>query len=263
MFSFAANLTFLFTETPFLERFAQARAWGFRAVEFHNPFPYSEMCVDVARAARQAGVQIIHFNLPVNNWEDGNRGIAAHPAHRAEFRSNVVNAVEWAERLGCRQLNCPIGNREDEYTFEEQHAVLLENLHYAAGIMARAGINLLVEPLNPLTHPSYLLTTTRDAIELQNAVNAPNLKLQYDYYQMQRSEGELAATVRRNLLRIGFIQLADNPGRHQPGTGEINYPFLLSDLMRLAYDGYVSLEYIPLGRTEDSFGWMKEMGVGL
>ncbi len=260
MFSFAVNLTFLFAETPFLERFARARACGFHAVEFHNPFPYSGRGQDIADAALAAGVRIIHFNLPVENWERGSRGIASHPDRRDEFRNSVQTAVAWAKQLGCRQLNCPVGNREDEYSLEQQNAVLAENLRYAAEVTAKAGIMLLLEPLNPITHPAYLLTTTRRAIELQEMVDAPNLKLQYDYYQMQRSEGELAETVRKNLSRIGFIQLADNPGRHQPGTGETRYAFLLRDLANSAYEGFVSLEYAPLGRTEDSFGWMRELG---
>lgn len=263
VFTFAVNLTFLFTESPFLERFARARACGFSAVEFHNPFPYTHDNAAIVRAAEAAGVKIIHFNLPVKAWDTGNRGLASHPGMQAEFRDNVRTAVQWAEQLNCHQLNCPVGNRESGYSPEEQHAVLLENLRYAADVTARSGIMLLLEPLNPLTHPTYLLTTTRRAFELQEAVNARNLKIQYDYYQMQRSEGELAETVRNNLSRIGFIQLADNPGRHQPGTGEINYSFLLADLARLAYDGFVSLEYIPVGRTKDSFGWMREFGVAL
>ncbi|MCC7161444.1 MAG: TIM barrel protein [Anaerolineae bacterium] len=263
MFSFAVNLTFLFTETPFLERFARARACGFRAVEFHNPYPYIKDGAEIVRTARQAKVEIIHFSLPVQGWEKGNRGIAAHPDLKEEFCQSVATAVQWARQLGCRQLNCPVGNRADGYTLEQQHAMLVENLRYAAEATAQAGITLLLEPLNPLTHPTYLLTTTRRAFQLQDMVNAPNLKVQYDYYQMQRSEGELAETVRRNLSRIGFIQLADNPGRQQPGTGEIRYPFLLADLASSAYDGFVSLEYSPLGKTEDSFGWMREFGAAL
>lgn len=261
MLSFAVNLTFLFTETPFLERFARARACGFRAVEFHNPFPYSENIAAILDAARESDVRIIHFNLPVDDWTNGNRGIAAHPGLEDEFRRSVYTAVEIARALGCRQLNCPVGNREPDYSLAQQHRTLLANLHYAAEVTALADIMLLLEPLNPITHPQYLLTTTQRAIELQDAVNAPNLKIQYDYYQMQRSEGELAETVRTNLSRIGFIQLANNPGRHQPDTGEINFQYLLGQLSNSAYDGFISLEYVPTGHTENSFAWIKNMGL--
>ncbi len=261
MFKLAVNLTLLFTETPFLERMPRARAAGFRYVEFHNPLPFDHHLDDVVAAVRKAGVRVIHFNLPVPGWNVGERGIAARPDLVGEFRSSIARAIETARALDCHQINCPVGNRHPSFALEEQQQVLTQNLCYAAGELARAGITLLLEPLNPITHPTNLLTTTKTALELQDQVCMSNIKIQYDYYQMQRSEGELAETVRRHLDRIGFVQLADAPGRHQPGTGEINFHFLLPELIKSGYSNYLSLEYIPLGTSEESLSWLGEYGL--
>lgn len=263
MFRFAANLTLLFPDSPFLERIGRARAAGFRFIEFHNPYPYDHDLTQVCAAVDQCGLQVVHFNLPVPDWDKGERGIASRPDLVEEFRMGVAQAIEIARRLKCRQINCPVGHRHLRFSQEEQTRALIENLNYAATESAKEGSTLLLEPLNPITHPAYLLTTTRMTAELQDKVGAPNLKIQYDYYQMQRSEGELAETVRRILPRIGFVQVADNPGRHQPGTGEINFRFLLRELEYLGYSDFVSLEYIPLGKTEESFAWIREYGFSL
>lgn len=261
MFKFAANLTLLFQDSPFPERIERARVAGFRFVEFHNPHPYDHDLTRLATVVDRCGAQAIHFNFPCPGWDKGERGIAARPDLVAEFRAGVATALEYARRLGCGQINCPVGNREVRFTLEEQIQTLVQNLTYAAAELARQNIRLLLEPLNPIAHPNYLLTTTRSAVELQDRVGAPNIKIQYDYYQMQRSEGELAATVRSILPRIGFVQVADNPGRHQPGTGEINFRFLLHDLARLGYDDFVSLEYSETGRPDEWFGWIREYGL--
>ncbi|MCH4564409.1 TIM barrel protein [Halomonas sp. EGI 63088] len=261
MLKLAANLTFMFTEVPFLERFARARAAGFRYVEFHNPYPFCERLEDIRDAATRAGVAIIHFNLPGGDWEAGERGIAVLPERTAEFREGLDTTIEIAGRLGCGQLNCPLGYPRDDLSGEVQHRTLIDNLRHAAEATARAGIRLLVEPLNPITHPGYPLVNTAQAVALQDDVDHPNLLIQYDFYQMQRAEGELVDTVRRHNGRIGFIQLADTPGRHEPGTGEINYRFLFAELMRLGFDRYISLEYSPSGRTEDSLQWIRDYGI--
>ncbi len=261
MFRLATNLTFMFNEVPFLERFARAAAAGFRAVEFHNPYPFCEDVAAVARAAGAAGTQIVHFNLPGGDWGAGERGIAVLPDRREAFREGVEQAVSMAAQLGCRQLNCPLGYPSSAFGAEEQRRTLRENLRFAAQRLSRDGVMLLVEPLNPVTHPGYPLTSTADACRLQDEVGHANLRIQYDYYQMQRSEGELTETVRRHIDRIGFIQLADNPGRHQPGTGEINFRFLLDDLAGLPFDGFVSLEYSPSARTEETLAWIEEYGL--
>jgi len=261
MLKLATNLTFMFTETPFVERFARARAAGFRYVEFHNPYPFCEETVAINRAAQDAGVEIIHFNLPGGDWAAGERGIAVHPDRVEEFRAGVDSTADLAVELGSRQLNCPLGYPTDATSEERQHGTLVDNLRFAAERLAARDVTLLIEPLNPITHPGYPLIDTAGARRVLEDVGHPNLRIQYDYYQMQRSEGELAETVRQNLEHIGYIQLADNPGRHEPGTGEINFRFLLDDLDRLGFDGFVSLEYTPTGRTEDSLGWIAEYGL--
>lgn len=263
MLKLATNLTFMFTEHPFLERFAQARRAGFRYVEFHNPYPFCEDVEAIAAAAQEAGVAIVHFNLPGGDWAAGERGIAVHPDRRDEFRAGIAETLGLARRLGCGQLNCPLGYPAAGSDPAVTWQTLVENLRHAATTMAEAGVRLTLEPLNPITHPGYPLVNTAQAVELLDAIDHPNVCIQYDYYQMQRSEGELAETVRHNLSRIGYIQLADNPGRHEPGTGEINFPFLLRDLDALGFDGYVSLEYAPTGRTEESLGWVRDCGLSL
>lgn len=263
MFKFATNLTFMYADSPFLERIRRARTSGFRYIEFHNPYPFSEDLDALGDAIKKYDVQVIHFNLPGGNWEAGDRGNAPWPDRIEEFQTGVRQTIDIARKLGCHQLNCPVGYPRKEFSLAEQQQTLVDNLRFAAEETAKADIMLLVEPLNPITHPNYLLTTTLAGCALLDQVNHPNLKIQYDFYQMQRSEGELIETARKHLDRIGYIQLADNPGRHQPGTGEINFRFLLNELARMDYHRYVSLEYTPLGRTEDTLGWIEEYGFSL
>ncbi|EPC01842.1 hypothetical protein L861_19520 [Litchfieldella anticariensis FP35 = DSM 16096] len=261
MLKLAANLTFMFTEVPFLARFARAKAAGIRYIEFHNPYPFCERPERIRDAATEADVEIVHFNLPGGDWESGERGLAVLPERTNEFREGVDATIEIARQLGCAQLNCPLGYPRNDLSEEMQHRTLVDNLRHAADATAQAGIQLMVEPLNPITHPGYPLVNTTQAAALLDAVGHPNLLIQYDFYQMQRSEGELIETVRRYNERIGFIQLADNPGRHEPGTGEINYRFLFAELERMGFDRYVSLEYTPSGTTEDSLHWIRDYGI--
>lgn len=263
MFTFATNLTFMYADSPFFERIARARASGFRYIEFHNPYPFSEDLEALAAAVNKHGVEVIHFNLPGGNWAAGDRGNASWPDRTDEFQQGVKQTIAIAQKLNCHQLNCPVGYPRPEFSLAAQQQTLVNNLRFAAEETARAGIMLLVEPLNPITHPNYLLTTTAEAVALLERVGHPNLKIQYDYYQMQRSEGELMETVRKTLPHIGYIQLADNPGRHEPGTGEINFRFLLNELAGLDYHRHVGLEYTPRGRTEDSLGWIAEYGLAV
>lgn len=263
MLKFATNLTFMFTEAPFLERFALAREAGFRYVEFHNPYPFCEDIDAIRAAADAAGVRIVHFNLPGGDWDAGERGLAVLPDRQDEFRQGVERTIAIARRLGCRQLNCPLGYPEARTPPAIQRRTLIDNLRYAARAAQDAGILLLVEPLNPITHPGYPLVNTAQAIELLDAVAHPNLMIQHDFYQMQRAEGELTETLRRHRDRIGFIQLADNPGRHEPGSGEINYRHLFAELQRLGFDKLISLEYSPRTTTLESLGWIEEYGLTL
>lgn len=252
---FAANLSFLFTELDFLERFAAARAAGFEAVEFH--FPYAHDKAMLSEVVLTSGVEVILFNLPPGDWNAGERGIACHPERMAEFQDSVGLAIDYAQALGCRRLNCLAGIAPDDCTASKARETLIENLRFAAAVTHRAGIELVMEPLNTRDNPGYLISTTRAGLEIVAAVGSPNLRLQYDIYHAQVMEGDLARTLEANLPRIGHIQLADNPGRHQPGSGEINFPFLLRHLAVIGYPGWIGCEYQPLGSTEASLGWLE------
>jgi hydroxypyruvate isomerase len=252
---FAANLSLLFTERPFFERFAAARVAGFDAVEFH--FPYRHERAALAEVVMTSGLDVVLFNLPAGDWDAGERGIACQPRRIAEFQDGVGQAIEYAGLLGCGRLNCLAGIPPGDVSYDKARETLIENLRFAAAVCRRAGIELLLEPLNNRDNPGFLITTPRAALALIKAVGSDNLRLQYDIYHAQVMEGDLARTLRDHLPRIGHIQLADNPGRHEPGTGEINFPFLLRHLDGIGYTGWVGCEYIPSGRSEDSFAWLQ------
>jgi hydroxypyruvate isomerase len=257
---FLANLSMLFTELPLLERFAAARRAGFRVVEVQ--FPYDFPVADLRHALADAGVILHLINLPAGDWALGDRGIAADPTRVQEFRDGVAQALVYAEALGVRHLNCLAGRRTAA-SAAVQWQTLLANVRYAAGELRALEATLLVEPVNRRDIPEFFLGTSSEALRLLDEAGAPNLALQYDVYHMQRSEGELVETIRANLRRIGHIQIADNPGRHQPGTGEINFRYLLDALDRMGYGGYVSLEYIPSPDTQRSLAWLDEHGFAL
>ena len=250
MIRWVANLTMLFTEVPLLQRFERARKVGFRYVEFL--FPYEHDIEAIAGELRRLGLELVLFNLPSGNWEAGDRGIACHPHRREEFRQGVERAVAIARRLGVARLNCLAGRRLPDVPEGEQRACLVDNLRYAADRLGEHGLFLMVEPVNDRDVPGFFLTGTRQALELLDEVGRPNVRLQYDAYHMQVMEGNLTQTLRAVLPRIGHVQIADVPGRHQPGTGEIRYPFVLRALDESGYQGFVSLEYVPLGSTEES-----------
>ena len=252
---FAANLSFLFTERPFLERFAAARAVGFAAVEFHSPYDFDRAAL--AEVAMTSGLEVVLFNLPAGDWAIGERGIACHPRRIAEFQDGVGQAIEYARLLGCAKLNCLAGIAPGDMAHDKARETLIENLRFASAVTRRAGIELLLEPINTRDTPGYFVATTRAALALIKAVGSDNLRLQFDIYHAQAMEGDLARTLQEHLPHIGHVQLADNPGRHEPGSGEINFPFLLRHLDRIGYAGWVGCEYMPSGRTEDSFGWLE------
>jgi hydroxypyruvate isomerase len=254
---FAANLTMLFTELPFLERFAAARAAGFGAVEYL--FPYEHPKEELAARLRALGLKQVLHNLPAGDWAAGERGIACHPNRTDEFRAGVDRAITYAHALDCGQLNCLAGKLPAGVSRELAQATLAANLRYAADILRTAGIRLLVEPINTYDIPGFFLNRTEQAIALIEEVGSDNLLLQYDIYHAQRSEGELAATLQRYLPQIGHIQIADNPGRNEPGTGEIHFPFLFRHLDALGWKGYIGCEYKPRGSTLDGLGWLKEV----
>ncbi|MBK8059366.1 MAG: hydroxypyruvate isomerase [Gemmatimonadetes bacterium] len=251
---FAANLTMLFTEVPFLERFARAAAAGFSAVEFLFPYPYA--VGDLRAALDRHRLSLVLHNLPAGDWDAGERGIACLPGRTEEFRAGVETAIRYAQALGVPRLNCLVGKTPPGEDPARVHATLVDNVRHAANALDAVGLQLLVEAINPFDIPGFHLTTTAQVLALLDEVGSPNVRVQYDIYHAQRAEGELAGTLSRHLARIGHVQLADNPGRHEPGTGEINYPFLFAHLDRIGYDGYIGCEYKPAGVTEAGLGWM-------
>jgi hydroxypyruvate isomerase len=250
---FAANLSFLFTELDFLDRFGAARAAGFNAVEFM--FPYAFEADAIAEQLARHDLQLVLHNLPPGDWAAGERGIATDPRRVGEFQDSVELALDFAEELEVRQLHVLAGKLPPNVAPERAHEIYVANLKFAAGAFRAHGLRLLIEPFNTFDVPGYFLTGTGQALGIIDECGADNLFLQYDIYHMQRMEGELANTIRANLARIGHIQLADNPGRHQPGTGEINYPFLFGLLEEIGYQGWVGCDYLPSGDTSASLAW--------
>jgi hydroxypyruvate isomerase len=258
---FAANLTMLFTELPFLERFAAAQKAGFRCVEYLFPYAYDK--AELRSRLDTNGLTQVLFNLPAGNWAAGDRGIAADPARVMEFRQGVATALDYALALDVMTLNCLAGLRPARFTESESAEILVDNLIFAADALAACGRTLVIEAINHRDMPHFLLHRTDQADKILEAVGRPNVAIQYDVYHAQREEGELTATLRAHIGRIGHIQVADNPGRHQPGTGEINFPFLFAELDRLGYSGYVGLEYVPDPETVASLAWIPAMGLSL
>jgi hydroxypyruvate isomerase len=250
---FAANLSMLFTEVPFLDRFERAARTGFEAVEFL--FPYEFPAEEIRARIDKHQLQIVLHNLPAGDWAAGERGIACDPARIVEFRAGVAQAIIYAQALGVPQLNCLAGKAPEGVDAAVLRRTLVENLRFAATELRAAGLRLLIEPINPFDIPGFYLTRTDQALAILDEVDASNAYVQYDIYHAQRTEGEIAATLQKHLERIGHVQLADNPGRNEPGTGEINYRYLFAHLDRIGYDGWVGCEYRPARTTEIGLGW--------
>ncbi|WP_417331504.1 hydroxypyruvate isomerase [Halomonas cupida] len=254
MSRFAANLSMLFTEVDFLDRFEAAAQAGFKGVEYL--FPYDYPAEEIKQRLDANGLEQVLHNLPAGDWAAGERGIACHPNRVEEFRAGVDTAIAYATTLGCRQVNCLAGIVPEGVTQEQAHRTLVDNLRYAAERLEQAGILLIAEPINTRDIPGFFLNRTEQALALFDEVGSDNLKLQYDIYHMQIMEGDLAPTIERHLARIAHVQLADNPGRHEPGSGEINYPFLFAHLERLGYTGWIGCEYKPATTTQEGLGWL-------
>ncbi len=252
---FAANLTMLFNELPFMERFKAAHEAGFDAVEYLFPYAYDKQ--DLAQALKDNALQQVLHNLPPGDWDAGERGIACLPERKAEFRDGVARGIEYAMALQCPRVNCLAGKLPEGMERAKALECLVDNLRFAAAELAKAGIRLLIEPINHYDMPGFLINTTAQAIEVLDAVGSDNLLIQYDIYHAQRMEGELAATMQKHLHRIGHMQLADNPGRHEPGSGEINYAFLFKHLDAIGYQGWIGCEYKPATTTAAGLGWRK------
>ncbi len=254
---FAANLTMMFTEAAFVDRFELAAKAGFKAVEFL--FPYAFEASEIKERLNANGLTLVLHNLPAGHWEAGERGIACHPDRVDEFHAGVGQAIEYAQALGVGQLNCLAGKAPAGVPDEVLRSTLVANLRHAASALKAAGLKLLIEPVNTFDIPGFYLNRTAQAAGILDEVGADNAFIQYDLYHAQRMEGELAATAQKYLPRIGHIQLADNPGRNEPGTGEINYPFLFAHLDRIGYDGWIGCEYKPATTTQAGLGWLRQL----
>ena len=254
---FAANLSMLFTEHPFLDRFEQAALAGFTAVEFL--FPYAHTAEEIRQRLTAHGLTLVLHNLPAGDWDAGERGIACLPDRVSEFRAGVHQAIGYATALGVPRLNCLAGKAPAGVAAALLRQTFVDNLRYAAAALGDAGLSLLIEPINTFDIPGFYLSGTAQAVAILDDVGAANAFVQYDIYHAQRMEGELAATMEKLLPRIGHVQLADNPGRHEPGTGEINYPFLFAHLDRVGYSGWIGCEYKPAASTTAGLGWRQRL----
>ena len=252
---FAANLSTLFVEFEFLDRFEVAAEAGFKAVEIQFPYDYDKDRITEALAANN--LELVLHNLPSGNLEAGELGLTCLPGRRNAYRDSVETAINFAGALGCPRLNSLIGVPGQDVDLDAVEQTLIANLRHAAAALKKAGLTLLIEPVNDRDNPGYLLNRSAAALAVIEAVGADNLYLQFDCYHMQIMEGDLARSLRVNAGRIGHIQIADNPGRHEPGTGEINYPFLFSHLDDIGYSGWVGVEYHPLTTTLEGLGWIK------
>ncbi|MCG9681641.1 hydroxypyruvate isomerase [Vibrio sp. Isolate23] len=254
MAKFAANLSMLFTEVDFLERFDAAAQAGFSGVEYL--FPYAFDAEQIKQKLEQNNLTQVLFNLPAGDWDAGDRGIACDPSRIEEFQSGVALAIQYAKVLGNTQVNCLAGITPAGISQQDAHAAFVINLRYAAQALQEAGLRLVIEAINTRDIPGFFLNTTEQAKAVIKEVGSDNLFIQYDIYHMQIMEGDLAPTMSANIGQIAHVQLADNPGRHEPGTGEINYPFVLKHLDELGYQGWVGCEYKPKTTTTEGLDWL-------
>jgi len=252
---FAANLTMMFNEVGFLDRFGRAAAAGFTAVEYMFPYDFDAHALR-DRLEEHRLTQVLH-NLPAGNWPAGDRGIACLPNRVDEFKAGVDAAIDYATTLTCAKVNCLAGVVPAGLDPSAARATFVENLRYAAPRLQDAGIKLLIEAVNTRDIPGFFLSHTAQAAEIIDAVGSPNVFLQYDVYHMQIMEGDLATTLRTEMPRIENIQVADPPARNEPGTGEVNFAFLFRLIDQLGYAGWIGCEYKPARATEEGLGWIR------
>jgi hydroxypyruvate isomerase len=250
---FDANLSLLFNEVGFLDRFAAAAAAGFAGVEFL--FPYAHEKDHLREIIARSGVEVVAFNMPPGDWDAGDRGLACDPRRRTEFQDSVGSSLEYAKALSCRRVHCMAGVRPRGLADDQLHGAYVSNVAFAARALQEHGITLLVEAINPRDLPGYYVTSSRQAFGLMDEIAAPNVRFQADLYHLQIVEGDLSHTLEAHRDRIGHVQIADTPGRHEPGTGEIHYAFLFDHLDRIGYQGWVGCEYRPATTTAAGLGW--------
>ena len=256
---FAANLSFIFQEMGFLDRFAAAAACGFKAVEYLTPYEHPPEVI--AEQLRRHGLEQALFNLPPGDWAAGERGIGALPGREQEFRDGVEQALVYAKATRCRLLHAMAGLLPESHDRAEAERVYLANLQHAADRLAAEGLTLVIEPINTRDIPGYFLNTTTQAMSIIERVGRPNLKLQLDLYHVQIMEGDLAHRVRALSGHHPHVQIAGNPGRHEPDIGEINYAFLFDLLDEIGYAGWIGCEYRPKGETRAGLGWAAPYGI--
>ena len=252
---FAANLTMLYNEIDFPDRFKAAADAGFRGVEYLFPYAYPK--AQLAELLALNGLTQVLHNLPAGDWAKGERGIAVLPGRVGEFQDGVDKTIEYATALGCKQVNCLSGIAPADVDSDKLRETFVSNVRFAGQQLKAHGIKLLVEAINTFDIPGFYVSGTQQALDLIDAAGSDNIFFQYDIYHMQRMEGELAATIKKHLARIPHLQLADNPGRNEPGTGEINYPFLFDTIDKLGYTGWIGCEYKPAATTTAGLGWVK------
>ncbi|WP_406734360.1 hydroxypyruvate isomerase family protein [Vibrio scophthalmi] len=255
MAKFAANLTMLFNEVDFLERFEQAHQCGFKAVEYLFPYAYEPKVL--ADKLSQYGFEQALFNMPPGDWDAGERGFAAIPGREEEFKQSVETALLYAQALNCKKVHAMSGIVDAKFTRQQHVETFINNIRYAADKFAKYDIELLIEPLNNRDVPDYFIAHQREAVELIKQVERPNVRLQFDLYHAQIMDGDLTVMIRDLADYIGHVQIASVPLRHEPSEGEINYPYIFEQLDLAGYQGWMGCEYKPKTTTEEGLGWLK------
>ncbi|GEN33535.1 hydroxypyruvate isomerase family protein [Aneurinibacillus danicus] len=254
MLRFSANITTLYPDVPFLERFGKARAAGFRYVECQ--FPYAHSIADLQAQLQEHELELVLFNLPPGDWQRGERGLAIDPKRREDFKESVTTALRYATELGCSRLHCMAGILPDGLEHGEAYAVLHDNVAYAVAEAAQYGITILIEPINQIDMPGYYMSSLTLAERFIREFDSPHVRLQFDFYHIQRMQGELLNSYSKVAPLVEHVQIADHPGRHQPGTGEIDYVKIFEMLEATGYNGFIGCEYTPFGDTDDSLHWL-------
>lgn len=261
MLKLAANLTMLFNEVPFIERFSAAAAAGFRGVEFL--FPYQYEANQLQSIISQQGLTTVLFNAPPGQWQQGERGLASLPNREQDFRDSVDQVIYYANILDCHQVHIMAGNAQPGLSSDEQQSQYIRQLSYAADRLLPHGICILIEPINPIDMPDYFLKTLDQAQQIIHLVNKPNIAIQFDIYHCQRTQGNILSSLEKHISNIKHIQIASAPDRHEPDNGEINYPWLLEKLEQMNYPGWVGCEYYPAGNTAEGLGWLNKINHNL